>query len=161
MSYGTWTAVLWAASFLCSMYAQEAPLIGALSTPLAFISIYYITRQIGCGAKQTNLTSFFRILNITVWSYFFCAIFTTFVQAIYFVGLDGGRFASMLQQTLSMINMSQFPSDMCEQMQIVIDIFADPQTATRMMLTQNLFLGFILSFFTAPVVYFIQLRKKQ
>ncbi len=161
MSYGTWTAIMWAASFLCSMYALEAPLIGAMSTPLAFFSLYYITRQVTRGASETGRTSFLCIINLTLWAYLFCAMFTTFVQAIYFIGFDGGRFASLIQHNLSIIDMSQFPSDMRTQMHQLIEIFREPQETIRMLLLQNMLMGFLFSFFTAPVAYFILSRKKQ
>ncbi len=159
MSYGTWTAIMWAASFLCSMYAQETPLIGAMSTPLALFSLYYITRLVARGASETGRTSFLSIMNLTLWAYLFCAMFTTFVQAIYFIGFDGGRFASMMQQSLNIIDLSQFPGEMRTQMQQVIEIFREPQQAIRMLLLQNMLMGFVFSFFTAPVAYFMQPRK--
>ncbi len=161
MSYGTWTAIMWAASFLCSMYAQEAPLVGAMSTPLALFSLYYITRLVARGANETERTSFLSIMNLTLWAYLFCAMFTTFVQAIYFIGFDGGRFASMMQQSLSIIDLSQFPGDMREQMQQLIELFRDPQETIRLLLLQNMLMGFVFSFFTAPAAYFMQPRKKQ
>lgn len=160
MSYGTWTAVFWAASFLCSVYAREAPLAGAMSTPLALFSLYYITRLVARGASETGRTSFFSIVNLTLWAYMFCAMLTTFVQAVYFIGFDGGRFASLIQYNLSVIDLSQFPSDMRTQMQQLIELFRDPQETIRLLLLQNMLMGFCFSFFTAPAAYFMQPKKK-
>lgn len=164
MSYGTQTAILWAASFICSTFSVSAPLIAAMSTPLGLFSIYFITRLVAQRALRFEQAIIRRVLLLCLSSYFFCALLTTFLQTIYLFLFDDGHFISSIEsieQVFSAIDPKIFGKEFISQKAKLIEAFSIPQTLTTLLLVQNLLMGFICSLFTAPIAWFMLRNRKK
>ena len=92
--------LMWAASFLCTMYGTERPLLSMLSTALSLFSIYILFKQ---------LTNFRRVLPDAGWGMAFrlslvtcllAGLLTDAVQYAYFAWFDNGRMLSLIAESM-------------------------------------------------------------
>ena len=88
--------VMWSASFLCTMYGTERPLLSMLSTALAIISIFMLYKQLTNYRKLFPSVSWLHILRLSFVTCLLAGLLTDAAQYLYFLFLDNGRFLSML-----------------------------------------------------------------
>ena len=88
--------IMWSASFLCTMYGTERPMLSMLSTALGIISIYVLYRQLTNYRRLYPSVSWLHILRLSFVVCLLAGLLTDAAQYLYFVFLDGGRLLSML-----------------------------------------------------------------
>ena len=88
--------LMWSASFLCTMYGTNHPLLSMLSTVLAIISIYTLYKQLTNYRRLYPSVSWLHILRLSFVTCLLAGLLTDAVQYAYFLWLDGGRLHSLL-----------------------------------------------------------------
>lgn len=160
MSIGTWMALLWTLSFLSSMLGRGT-LLGTLSLPLGLFSLYYIARVVAREAIEQKPPLLVRIVALTLWGFFFCALLTTFFQAVYLATIDQGVFANELKKAMELVvNTQGMDPQLKAQMEQIPVMMSNLSTSTQLLLTQNLLMGITFALFTAPGSYFIAKKLK-
>ena len=91
--------LLWSASFLCTMYSTERPLLSMLGTALGLISIYTLYKQL-TNYRRLYPSNWLHILRLSFVTCILAGLLTDAVQYAYFLLLDNGRFLSLLSTTL-------------------------------------------------------------
>lgn len=92
--------IMWSASFLCTMYGTERPLLSMLSTALGITSVYVLYRQLTNYRRLHSSVSWLHILCLSFMVCLLAGLLTDAVQYVYFVFFDGGRLLSMLGTVL-------------------------------------------------------------
>lgn len=93
--------LLWLASFGCTMYAMDFPLLGTVGNFAALFSIVACTRMIRTfRASEYNL-NWLQSLWFSMTSFFYAALLTTMGQYIYFAFIDNGHFMGMVTELLN------------------------------------------------------------
>ena len=93
---------MWSASFLCTMYGPDYPLLSMLSTALALISIYMLYKQLTNYRKLYPSTSWLHILRLSLTTCLLAGLLTDAAQYAYFLWLDNGRLLSQLGNAMNM-----------------------------------------------------------
>ena len=88
--------LMWSASFLCTMYGTEHPLLSMLSTALGIISIYTLYRQLTNYRRLYPAVSWLHIMKLSLVTSLLAGLLTDAVQYAYFLWFDGGRLLSIL-----------------------------------------------------------------
>ena len=88
--------LMWSASFLCTMYGTERPILSMLSTVLAIISIYMLYKQLTNYYRLYPSVSWLHILRLSFVTCLLAGLLTDMVQYAYFLWLDNGRLLSIL-----------------------------------------------------------------
>ena len=88
--------LMWSASFLCTMYGAERPLLSMLSTALGIISIYTLYKQLTNYRKSYPSVSWLHVLRLSFVTCLLAGLLTDAVQYLYFLYLDNGRLLSLL-----------------------------------------------------------------
>ena len=88
--------LMWAASFLCTMYGAERPLLSMLSTALGIISIYTLYKQLTNYRKLYPSVSWLHTFRLSLVTCLLAGLLTDAVQYLYFLFLDNGRLLSVL-----------------------------------------------------------------
>ena len=91
--------LMWSASFLCTMYGFERPLLSMLSTALGLISIFMLYKQLA-NYRRLYPSSWLHILRLSVVTCLLAGLLTDAAQYAYFLMLDNGRFHSILSTAL-------------------------------------------------------------
>jgi hypothetical protein len=91
--------LLWSASFLCTMYGTERPLLSILGTALGLISIYTLYKQL-TNYRRLYPSSWLHILRLSFVTCILAGLLTDAAQYAYFLLLDNGRFLSILSTAL-------------------------------------------------------------
>lgn len=91
--------LMWTASFLCTMYGTEHPMLSILSTALGFISIYMLYKQL-TNYRRLYPSNWLRILRLSLVTCLLAGLLTDAAQYAYFMLLDNGRLLSMLSNTM-------------------------------------------------------------
>lgn len=160
MSIGTWMALLWTLSFLSGMLGRGT-LMGAMSLPLGIFSLYYIARVVARKAIELRPPMMVRIIALTLWGFFFCALLTTFFQVVYLSTIDQGTFVQELKTAMEVFANSQdIDPQLKMQMEQVPELMSNLHTSTQLLLTQNLLMGIFFALFTTPLSYCIAKRQK-
>ncbi len=87
--------LMWSASFLCTIYGTERPLLSMLSTALGIISIYTLYKQL-TNYRRLYPTSWLHIMKLSLVTSLLAGLLTDAVQYAYFLWLDDGRLLSIL-----------------------------------------------------------------
>ena len=99
MNAAGWMALpigfMWTASFLCTMYSAEHPLLSMLSTALGFVSIYMLYRQLK-NYRRLYPSSWLHILCLSFVCCLLAGLLTDAAQYAYFLYLDNGRLLSQM-----------------------------------------------------------------
>ena len=91
--------LMWSASFICTMYGTERPLLSILGTALGIISIYMLYKQL-TNYRRLYPSSWLHILRLSFTACLLAGLLTDAAQYIYFLVLDNGRFLSLLGTAL-------------------------------------------------------------
>ena len=104
MDVASWMALpiglMWSASFLCTMYGTDRPLLSMLSTALSIISIYTLYKQLTNYRRLFPMVSWLYIMKLSFVTCLLAGLLTDAVQYAYFLFLDNGRLLSFLGTTL-------------------------------------------------------------
>ena len=92
--------LIWSASFLCTMYGTERPMLSMLSTALGVISVFVLYKQLTNYRELFPSVSWLHILKLSFITCLLAGLLTDAVQYLYFLLLDNGRLLSMLGNTL-------------------------------------------------------------
>ena len=92
--------VTWGASFLCTMYGVERPLLSMLSTALPLISLFLLYRMLTVYRRMFPSVSWLHILRLSLFSSLLAGLLTDAVQYVYFLLLDNGRMLSHLAEAM-------------------------------------------------------------
>ena len=92
--------VAWGASFLCTMYGVERPILGMLSTALPIVSIFMLYRMLTGYRRMFPTVSWLHIMRISLVSCLLAGLLTDAVQYFYFIALDNGRMLSHLTEAM-------------------------------------------------------------
>ncbi|MBR6142176.1 MAG: DUF4199 domain-containing protein [Bacteroidaceae bacterium] len=92
--------IMWSASFLCTMYGTERPLLSMLSTALGIISIYMLYKQLTNYRRQYPSVSWLHILRLSFVTCLLAGLLTDAAQYAYFLLLDNGRLLTLLGTAL-------------------------------------------------------------
>ena len=100
MDVAGWMALpiglMWSASFLCTMYGTDYPLLSMLSTALGIISIYMLYKQLTNYRKLYPTVTWLHILRLSFVTCLLAGLLTDAAQYLYFLFLDNGRLLSLL-----------------------------------------------------------------
>ena len=88
--------LMWSASFLCTMYGADHPLLSMLSTALGIISIYMLYKQLTNYRKLYPTVTWLHILLLSFVTCLLAGLLTDVAQYLYFLFLDNGRLLSLL-----------------------------------------------------------------
>ncbi|MBQ7462239.1 MAG: DUF4199 domain-containing protein [Bacteroidaceae bacterium] len=88
--------IMWSASFLCTMYGFERPLLSMLSTALGIISIYTLYKQLKNYRKLYSSVSWLHVFRLSLVTCLLAGLLTDAVQCLYFAFLDNGRLLFLL-----------------------------------------------------------------
>jgi len=88
--------IMWAASFLCTMYGTDRPSLSLLGTALAIISIFMLYRQLK-NYRRLYPSSWLHIFRLSLLTCLLAGLLTDAAQYAYFVYLDNGRFLSTMR----------------------------------------------------------------
>ena len=91
--------LMWSASFLCTMYGAERPLLSMLSTALGLVSIYMLSKQLR-NYRRLYPSNWLQILRLSLVTCLLAGLLTDAVQYAYFLLLDNGRLLSMLAKAM-------------------------------------------------------------
>lgn len=91
--------LMWSASFLCTMYGIERPLLSMLSTALSLVSIYVLYKQL-TNYRRLYPSSWLHILRLSFVTCLLAGLLTDAAQYTYFLFFDNGRFLSLLDTAL-------------------------------------------------------------
>ena len=91
--------IMWSASFLCTMYGTERPLLSMLSTALGIISIYMLYKQLTNYRRLYPSVSWLHIFRLSFVTCLLAGLLTDAAQYLYFAFLDNGRLLSILGTT--------------------------------------------------------------
>ncbi len=92
--------LMWSASFLCTMYGTDHPLLSMLSTVLAIISIYALYKQLTNYRHLYPSVSWLHILKLSFVTCLLAGLLTDAIQYAYFLWLDNGRLLTTLGTAL-------------------------------------------------------------
>lgn len=92
--------LMWSASFLCTMYGTERPVLSMLSTALGVISIFTLYKQLTNYRKIYPEVSWLHILRLSFFTCLLAGLLTDAAQYLYFIFLDEGRLLSLLSNAL-------------------------------------------------------------
>lgn len=92
--------IMWSASFLCTMYGTERPLLSMLSTALGIISIYMLYKQLTNFRHLYPSTSWLHIMRLSFVTCLLAGLLTDAAQYAYFQFLDNGRLLTLLGTAL-------------------------------------------------------------
>ena len=106
--------IMWAASFLCTMYGTDRPSLSLLGTALAIISIFMLYRQLK-NYRRLYPSSWLHIFRLSLLTCLLAGLLTDAAQYAYFVYLDNGRFFSIMrsqeyQQLFQQLFQQVFPN---------------------------------------------------
>lgn len=88
--------LMWGASFLCTMYGTERPLVSMLSTLLPLLSIVVLYRQLTVYRRLFPQTGWMHIMRLSLLTSLLAGLLTDAAQYVYFLLFDGGRMLSNL-----------------------------------------------------------------
>ena len=88
--------LMWSASFLCTMFGTERPLLSMLSTVLAIISIYTLYKQLTNYRRMYPSVSWLHVMRLSFVTCLLAGLLTDATQYLYFAFLDNGRMLSLL-----------------------------------------------------------------
>ena len=88
--------IMWSASFLCTMYGFEHPLLSMLGTALGIISIYTLYKQLKNYRRLYSSVSWLHVFRLSLVTCLLAGLLTDAVQCLYFLFLDHGRLLSIL-----------------------------------------------------------------
>lgn len=156
MNFGLRVAILWSASFLCSMYAPKMFLLSWLSLGLAFYSLLATARMIRDYNRLVARPTWLRSGWMIFITYFYATLLTTLVQYIYFRFLDNGQLASNIEalwQLPAYQNLAQRV-----EWETAKAMITSPTQMTYSLFIYNAFLG---AFLTLPTLLLAQgMRQK-
>ena len=92
--------VTWGASFLCTMYGAERPILSMLSTALPLVSLYLLYRMLTGYRRMFPSVSWLHIMRISLVSSLLAGLLTDAVQYFYFLVLDNGRLLSHMAEAM-------------------------------------------------------------
>ena len=92
--------IMWSASFLCTMYGTQRPLLSMLSTALAIISIYTLYKQLKNYRRLYPSVSWLHVFRLSFVTCLLAGLLTDAVQYAYFLWLDNGRLLSILSNAM-------------------------------------------------------------
>jgi len=100
MNTAGWMALpigmMWAASFLCTMYGTDRPSLSLLGTALAIISIFMLYRQLK-NYRRLYPSSWLHIFRLSLLTCLLAGLLTDAAQYAYFVYLDNGRLLTIMR----------------------------------------------------------------
>jgi len=88
--------IMWAASFLCTMYGTDRPTLSLLGTALAIISIFMLYRQLK-NYRRLYPSSWLHIFRLSLLTCLLAGLLTDAAQYAYFVYLDNGRLLTIMR----------------------------------------------------------------
>ena len=88
--------LMWSASFLCTMYGAERPMLSMLGTALGIISIYTLYKQLTNYRKLYPSVSWQHTFRLSLVTCLLAGLLTDAVQYLYFLFLDNGRLLSVM-----------------------------------------------------------------
>ena len=92
--------VTWGASFLCTMYGVERPILSMLSTALPIVSLFLLYRMLTGYRRMFPTVSWLHVMRISLVSCLLAGLLTDAVQYFYFIALDNGRMLSHLAEAM-------------------------------------------------------------
>ena len=104
MDVAGWMALpiglMWSASFLCTMYGAERPMLSMLGTILGVSSVFVLRRQLRNYRKLYPSVSWLHTFRTAFVTCLLAGLLTDAVQYLYFLLLDNGRLLTQLGNTL-------------------------------------------------------------
>lgn len=92
--------IMWAASFLCTMYGYDRPALSMLSSALGVFSIFVLYKQLANYRKLFPSTSWLHVFRLSFVVCLLAGLLTDAAQYLYFLFLDNGRLLSLLSTTM-------------------------------------------------------------
>lgn len=92
--------LMWSASFLCTMYGTDHPLLSMFSTALGIVSIYMLYKQLTNYRRLYPSVSWLQVLKLSFITCLLAGLLTDAVQYAYFLWLDNGRLLTTLGTAL-------------------------------------------------------------
>lgn len=92
--------IMWSASFLCTMYGYDRPMLSMLSSALSVFSIFVLYKQLTNYRKLFPAASWLHVLRLSFVACLLAGLLTDAVQYLYFLFLDNGRLLSLIGTTL-------------------------------------------------------------
>ena len=137
--------LMWSASFLCTMYGTERPLLSMLSTALGIISIYMLYKQLTNYRRLYPDVSWLHVMRLSFVTCLLAGLLTDAAQYMYFLWLDNGRLLSLLNATMQSEEYNQawqqiFPDTNMNEVQKVVQ-----SMTIRDIMLQLMFYNIILS----------------
>ena len=122
--------LMWSASFLCTMYGADRPMLSMLGTALGLISLYMLAKQL-TNYRRLYPSSWPGILRLSLMTCLLAGLLTDAVQYAYFLFLDNGRLLSMLAGAMQSEEYRQawqqlMPDTNIEEMQKIVQSMTVP-----------------------------------
>lgn len=169
MDVAGWMALpiglMWSASFLCTMYGTDHPLLSMLSTALSIISIFMLYKQLTNYRRLFPTVSWFHILKLSFVTSLLAGLLTDATQYLYFLFLDKGRLLSFLGTSLQNEEYREvwhhmFPDINLNEMQKLIQSMTIRDIMMQLAL-YNIFLAMPFSLFAALPVRAVKPQEKE
>ena len=148
---GAWLALVWLASFGCSIAGLMDPLLGMVSLALAVMSPFFVARRLRVyrDTVKQGVLSFKRGWAFALLVFFYGSVLLAVAQYVYFAFLDKGFMVQMLSQALASPQTAQImaQSGMNELLSMSVQQMQSmrPIDISLQFLTTNIFLGVVLS----------------
>lgn len=156
MNYGALVGALCSASFLCSMYGMQSPLLGMLSNLLGVGIIIAAGNSIRSHRRNVQEVTFGRACWMSILIFFYAILLTALVQYFYFAVLDHGRLAEQIHQMVSipeyraLLESLAGGTDAEAQIKMVTTVMSSPAQATLQLLWMNCMMALLA---TLPVAF--------
>lgn len=148
---GAWLALVWVASFGCSIAGLMDPLLTFVSLALAVMSPFFVAKRLRVyrDTVRRGVLSFKRGWAFALLVFFYGSVLLAVAQYVYFAFMDKGFMVKMLSDALSapetaqmmaQSGMSDLFSTSVQQLQSM-----RPIDISLQFLTTNIFLGMLLS----------------
>jgi len=103
MTAAGWMALpigfMWSASFFCTIYGTNLPLLSMMGTAIALISIFILFRQL-TNYRRLYPSTWLHILCLSFVTCLLAGLLTDAAQYAYFLYFDNGRMFSQLINTM-------------------------------------------------------------
>lgn len=157
--------VTWGASFLCTMYGTEYPILSVLGTVLPILSIIQLYRMLAAYRRLFPSVSWLHVLRISLVCCLLAGLLTDAVQYAYFLLLDNGRMLSHLSMVMQSEEYRQaweqlMPDVNMEEMQQLMQSITIRDMVLQLA-TFNIILAFPFSLLAAMPVRPPRIRKEE
>lgn len=150
--FGLWTGLMWIASFYCSMYSYDYPLLGNLGNIIGFMSLFILIRTERRFRVQIADMNFFQCAWMAFITCLYASLLTTLSQAIYFIYLDNGHLMTSITNLFAREEYKQLIQEMMPGIKLddVLKMFQELSISDFIvqMITINIFITLIFTLIT-------------